>query len=170
MTAGRLFLTITSLLILFITLFLVGYSLFPIKYVYEINRSSRENSVSPFLIAAMIKQESNYDEKAMSYAGAFGLMQLMPETGKWLREIAGVTGSWMEIRNNIYLGAYYVDYLRKMFGEDEAVILTAYSRGPGIVKRMIEEGNFIENAYSKRVRLFKRIYEILYPGYLRYKY
>jgi len=166
LTVGRIFTLLTVLLIIFISLFLIGYRIFPLKYTYEISKSARENSVDPYLIAAMIKQESNYDKKAVSYAGAFGLMQLMPDTGNWLRNLAGISGSWMTVENNIFLGSYYVNYLREMFGEDEALILTAYSRGPGIVNKMLEDNEFIENTYSKRVKLFREIYRILYAGYL----
>lgn len=62
------------------------------RYVYmwdyqqDIITYSRKNSIDPFLVAAIIKNESNFDHKAVSKAGAVGLMQIMPDTGRWIAE------------------------------------------------------------------------------------
>ena len=50
----------------------------------------RKNKIDPFLVAAVIKNESNFDRKAVSKVGAIGLMQIMPDTGAWIAEQMGI--------------------------------------------------------------------------------
>ena len=59
------------------------------EYQQDIVTYSQKNKVDPFLIAAIIKNESNFNHKAVSKVGAVGLMQIMPATGRW---IAGQMG------------------------------------------------------------------------------
>ena len=51
---------------------------------------SKKNNVDPFLVAAIIKNESNFKHDAVSKVGAVGLMQIMPETGRWIAEQLGL--------------------------------------------------------------------------------
>lgn len=51
---------------------------------------SKKNNVDPFLVAAIIKNESNFKHDAVSKVGAVGLMQIMPETGRWIAEQMGL--------------------------------------------------------------------------------
>ena len=69
-------------------------------YQGEILEYSGKNKIDPFLVAAVIKNESNFDRKAVSKVGAIGLMQIMPDTGKW---IAGKLGmeDFEEIRERL---------------------------------------------------------------------
>ena len=55
-------------------------------YQQDIITYSQKNKVDPFLIAAIIKNESNFNHKAVSKVGAVGLMQIMPETGRWIAD------------------------------------------------------------------------------------
>ena len=53
-------------------------------YQQDIVTYSKKNNVDPFLVAAIIKNESNFKHDAVSKVGAVGLMQIMPETGRWI--------------------------------------------------------------------------------------
>ena len=55
-------------------------------YQQDIVTYSKKNNVDPFLVAAIIKNESNFKHDAVSKVGAVGLMQIMPETGRWIAE------------------------------------------------------------------------------------
>lgn len=72
-------------LIVFVFLMMIFfYSLFPLRYYSVVKENS--GSIDPLLIMALIKVESNFREHAVSYAGAVGLMQVMPETATWISE------------------------------------------------------------------------------------
>jgi len=85
--------------------------------------------VSPSLIKAVITKESCFDTQAISTAGAEGLMQLMPETARWL----DVTDR-ADVDQNLAAGIRYLADLRDRFGSEE-LALAAYNAGPGNVER-----------------------------------
>ncbi len=70
--------------------------------------------IDPYLIMALIKVESNFRSAAKSKSGAIGLMQVMPDTGKWVAETLG-TGNYydnmlLDSDFNIMIGSYYISY------------------------------------------------------------
>lgn len=99
------------------------------KYASEINKAASKYGVDPNLIAAMIKQESNFNPNAVSHAGARGLMQLMPATAREL----GVKNSF-NAEDNIMGGTKYIAQQIKAFGSLEKA-LAAYNAGAGNVRK-----------------------------------
>ncbi len=88
--------------------------------------------LEPELIKAVIKVESNFDQKALSGAGAKGLMQIMDDTETWVASKRGENSKpWAlyEAEYNISVGTYYLRYLMDRFGSAE-VALAAYNAGP----------------------------------------
>lgn len=88
-----------------------------------------EHGVSASLVKAVITKESCFNTRAVSKAGAEGLMQLMPETARWLK----VTDR-SDVNQNLKAGIRYLSDLRKRFGTEE-LALAAYNAGPGNVER-----------------------------------
>jgi len=84
--------------------------------------------VRPALVRAIIAQESNFDRRAVSSAGAQGYMQLMPGTAKDM----GVDDPF-DATQNIRGGVRYFAQLLTRYGGDEAKALAAYNAGPGRV-------------------------------------
>ncbi len=82
------------------------------------------------MIRAIIKQESSFQPFALSTSGAMGLMQLMPETAKWL----SVTDPY-NIEQNITGGTRYFSDQLEAFGDDYRLALAAYNAGPNTVKK-----------------------------------
>ena len=78
----------------------------------------------------MIQTESAYDEKAISSAGAVGLMQLMPATAKRY----GVSNR-KNATQNIDGGTHYIKDLHKMFDSNLKLVLASYNAGEGAVKK-----------------------------------
>jgi hypothetical protein len=108
---------------------------------------SFKHHLDPLLVLALIQIESDFRHEAVSPVGARGLMQIMPDTGKYLAE------SWHRERglraaafrpeslddpsHNIRLGTYYLHGLRKQF-RNLHLALVAYNLGPGEVQNRIE--------------------------------
>ena len=100
------------------------------------------NQVDPYLIAAVIKTESNFDNKAVSAKGALGLMQLMPDTAAWIANQMGKkdfkTQDLYNRETNIALGSWYLANLMKEFKGNTIQVLAAYNGGRGNVKEWLE--------------------------------
>lgn len=95
-----------------------------------IAKASEKYGVPEKLIAAVMKQESNFNANAVSYAGATGLMQLMPGTARYLGVIDAKNPE-----QNIMGGAKYLGQLLKKFDSNIQLALAAYNAGPGNVSK-----------------------------------
>jgi soluble lytic murein transglycosylase len=65
--------------------------LFPEPWWDTIKAESAKNNLDPYLVASLIRQESEFDPSAISYANAYGLMQLLPSVGKKMAREEGIT-------------------------------------------------------------------------------
>lgn len=93
-----------------------------------IEHAARKYNVEPNLVHAVVKVESNYNQFAVSHAGAEGLMQLVPSTARRF----GVNNSF-DARQNIEAGVRYLKYLQTLYRNDMRLVLAAYNAGEGAV-------------------------------------
>ena len=151
---------------------------YPMPYKGLIQQYSSEYEVDPFLVTAVIREESRFMPKSLSAVGAVGLMQLMPETATWAAQMIGMQGvtqeSLYQPEINIRLGAWYLANLSKQFGQNQVLVLTAYNGGRGRVKRWLEGGDMSQSGnieeipiaetkeYVKRVQSSYEKYKKLY--------
>ncbi|MDD4085376.1 MAG: lytic transglycosylase domain-containing protein [Acidaminococcaceae bacterium] len=112
-------------------------------YQEEIIEYSRKNKLDPFLVAAVVKNESRFRIEAKSKPGAMGLMQIMPETGEWIAREMGFsdfsTERLLEAETNIRMGCWYLSELEHEFGTNRVLMLSAYNAGRGVTRRWMED-------------------------------
>ncbi|WP_346937194.1 lytic transglycosylase domain-containing protein [Clostridium sp.] len=152
---------------------------FPLEYEKSIIEYSEMYNVDPNLVAAVINTESKFVVDASSSKGAIGLMQIMPDTGKWIAEKLELTNFKEEIiadpEMNIRMGTWYLKKLSNDFNGDYILILAAYNGGPGNVTKWLEDEKYSSDgenlhkipfketkSYVQRVRFNHKIYRYLY--------
>ena len=102
----------------------------PYNYKTEINNYSNLYNLPTNLICAVINAESHFNKKAISSAGAVGLMQLMPTTAKQLADELNLKNIDLYAPNtNINLGCYYLSKLILKY-KNINTALCAYNAGP----------------------------------------
>lgn len=89
-------------------------------------------AVDPALVFAIARQESGFNNSARSHAGASGVMQLMPETARYLLSRASFKGSVQDPAINIALGQQYIHHLQQQpaIGDNLVYLIAAYNAGP----------------------------------------
>ena len=123
-------------------------AVYPLEFSDSINDAARRFGIDPALVAGTIYGESGFGPKALSRAGAMGLMQLMPGTyrGLYSRYTSGVIGELQGVdlpndpwdpRTNIYLGTAHLAGLIGEFGGDVTAALIAYNGGSGAARRYL---------------------------------
>lgn len=104
-------------------------------YQREIVTYSQKNQVDPFLVAAVIKNESRFKPGAVSGVGAIGLMQIMPDTGGWIAKQMGLKNyelqSLYNPETNIRMGCWYLSELHHEFKGNLILLMIAYNAGRG---------------------------------------
>lgn len=119
------------------------------KYSSEIKKAAQTYDVPEKLIAAVMKQESNFNSSVVSSAGASGLMQLMPTTARYL----GVEDRF-DPQQNIMGGAKYLRQMLDKFDNNIETALAAYNAGPGNVNKyggippFTETQNYVKNVLN----------------------
>lgn len=123
---------------------------FPLPYRSCIEQYSREQGLDPFFVAALIRQESEFNVKVISHANAYGLMQLLPSTGRDLARHFGIrrlaSAQLLTPDRNIQLGTYYFRGFLNSYGEQPELALASYNAGPGRANLWRTWGPFREPA------------------------
>ncbi len=132
--------------------------IYPYDYRSYIETSAGSRHTDPFLVAAVIKHESNFEPYAQSDGGAVGLMQLMPQTAAWIARQLGepFTEDYLcDPALNIRYGVWYLAELEQEFGGNDILALAAYNAGRGNVRDWMERFHWTDQ--------FDQIEAIPYP-------
>ncbi len=152
--------------------------LFPKLFWSELRTHATENNLDPFLVAALIRQESEFNPSAVSRANAMGLMQLLPSVGKKLArdlKIKGYNTSQLSVPNvNLRLGATYFRQMLDKYNGQVEYALAAYNAGSDRVEDWRSENyrdmvEFVESipftetreyvqAIQRNVGVYRRLY------------
>ena len=177
----RIFLSLIVLSIMSVLLVLgsrsVLKSLYPLRYTEFVETYAEENNLSDSFVYAVIKCESSFKIDAVSYVGARGLMQIMPDTFNWISAKLGEKANYSQATDpetSIKYGCYYYGYLSGRYGRVQE-ILAAYHAGRGNVDKWLKDRRYSSdgetlhtipfpttNKYVKKVMLTENIYQKLY--------
>ncbi len=123
---------------------------FPLPYRAELERFAKANGLDPFLVAALIRQESEFNPKAVSRMNARGLTQILPGTGRELshklKKKAFATASLFVPAVNLELGTFYLKTIVDNLGGRWEAALAAYNAGPSRARAWSSWGEFREPA------------------------
>jgi soluble lytic murein transglycosylase len=107
--------------------------LFPEPWWDTVKVESAKNGLDPYLVASLIRQESEFNPSVISYANAYGLMQIEPSVGRSLAKQEGIsnfqTFQLLNPEMNIRLGTRYLKQLIDHFGGVQEYALAAYNAG-----------------------------------------
>jgi soluble lytic murein transglycosylase len=115
------------------------YSLFPFPYNETILKWSGERQLNPLLVTSLIRQESRFEAKIRSLAGAIGLMQVMPETAKAsAKQMKLSKYSLFNPEDNINIGTYYLDFTHRRYDNNSMLAVASYNAGPHRVAKWVD--------------------------------
>jgi soluble lytic murein transglycosylase len=109
--------------------------------IVDIPQAAQRDSVEPALILGLVRQESEFDHRAISHAGARGLMQLMPGTARQTARQIGVTYNQTRLtdRNyNMQLGSAHLEELLERWSGSYVLAIAAYNAGSRNVTEWVE--------------------------------
>ena len=147
----------------------------PLQHREVIEREARKYNLEPAFVAAVIMSESSFRRDAESSVGARGLMQLMPDTAKWIAGKLNEDGNFsfermFDPETNIRYGAWYLGYLAERFRGEPVLVAGAYHAGQGEIQNWINEGRSTLDTmvdgptkrYAEKVVTSYGVYERLY--------
>lgn len=182
--AGRIIIVLL-LILLFINAGNIGRFLLPISYRQVIFKEAAGAGLDGYLLAAIVKTESNFNPRAVSPKGARGLMQIMPETGKWVAGKRGLEGYDPDLlfnpEYNIKIGAWYISELYREYNGDTVLMLAAYNAGRGNVNKWLGQNWTGEQSsidripfpetrqFIRKVLFYQQAYKYLYVSTFDHK-
>jgi soluble lytic murein transglycosylase len=135
------------------------------------------NGVDPRLVAAIIREESQYDGQAVSRVGAIGLMQVMPGTANSVAQRLGLPtvgrDDLFDQETNIQIGVHYVEQLLEQFSGNLALTVASYNAGPIVVGTWValypgrSQDEFIEMIPYQETRQYVKRVLRSYREYIR---
>jgi soluble lytic murein transglycosylase len=140
---------------------------YPLPWRSQVESLAKENSLDPFLIAGLIRQESEFDAEAISRSNARGLTQVMPTTGLDLSRRVGLKGFHTGLLHspdvNLKLGTFYMRWLLNLTEERPEFMLASYNAGKSRVDnwrniyRFREPAEFIESIPLAETRNYVQV-------------
>ena len=136
--------------------------LYPLRYVKEIRECSAPYGLDEALVAAFIKQESNFNPRAVSRAGASGLGQIMPATAAGIARKLGMSSyDIFDPKTNICFATFYIAGMLGRYNGDLVAAAAAYNGGAAVGDRVVISRNAaIPKETSGYIVSSPRLYEV----------
>jgi len=116
---------------------------YPQAYWESIQTYAKKYKQDPYFVAAIMREESQFNTEALSPAGARGLMQVMPSTGeqvaKQIKARGFDRGKLFDSDMSIMIGTWYIGQLMKRFKGDPLFAAAAYNAGPEAVAQWLKK-------------------------------
>ena len=113
-------------------------SLYPFPFKDNILKWSQNRNLNPLLVTSLIRQESRFEPEIESSAGALGLMQVMPATGKSVAQQLGLESySLTDPEDSVNIGTFYLDFTHKKYNNNSMLAVASYNAGPHKVAQWI---------------------------------
>jgi soluble lytic murein transglycosylase len=149
----------------------------PHPYAHEVAAAARKHGLDPDLLFAVMRVESVYQRRIISHAGAVGLMQIMPRTGRLIADKVGrydaTTTDLLDPRTNLEFSAWYLKSLLERMDGRLPLAIASYNGGPHNVRKwMRREGEHMPlDAFLERIPFTetKRYVRRVLGYYTRYK-
>jgi soluble lytic murein transglycosylase len=120
--------------------------LFPQDFWSDIKADAEKNGLDPYMVASLIRQETEFNPGAVSNKNAYGLMQLLPAVGRSMAKEEGVkhfaTNDLLNPSTNILLGTHYLRQMLDKFGGQPEYAFAAYNAGDDRVTDWQSIGNY----------------------------
>ncbi|MEG4167399.1 MULTISPECIES: transglycosylase SLT domain-containing protein [unclassified Microcoleus] len=128
-------------------------ALYPFPYLETIVKWSKERTINPVLVTALIRQESRFMPAIKSSVGATGLMQVMPETGAWVaQQISLKKYSLENVDDNVKLGTWYLDHTHDEYKNNSMLAVASYNAGPNAVADWLKRFSFSDpDAFAEKI-------------------
>jgi len=135
---------------------------YPRAFWEQVSALAAKTGLDPYLVLAVMREESRFDPRAISPAGAIGLMQLMPYTARTLAGEEVNTQKLMDPEVSVRYGASYLAGVLREFGGDVTLALVAYNAGPGTARRFARTSRndpdvFLANIPYAETRWYVRV-------------
>jgi soluble lytic murein transglycosylase len=119
------------------------HGVYPFPYADLIQTWAAQRQLNPLLVVALIRQESRFSPKIRSAVGATGLMQVMPDTARWIKQSAGLDRyDLTDPQDSIQLGTWYLDHTHAEYNNHSLFAVASYNAGPGNVAKWIQRGGY----------------------------
>ena len=119
---------------------------FPRPYWQQLSSDAQTQGLDPYLVASLVRQESEFNPGAVSRANAYGLMQMLPSTGKQMAKLQGERhfspNELFDPTENLRLGTAYLRQNIDHYGGQVEYALAAYNAGDGPVRQWIASGDY----------------------------
>jgi soluble lytic murein transglycosylase len=154
--------------------------LFPLPYKKDLIRNAKLQNLDPYIVAGLIRQESEFNPGAISHKSAYGLTQIVPATGRQLARRNGVrrfrTSTLLQPAVNLRLGSHYLRTMLDEWNGKWEETLASYNAGKSHVVEwrtwdsFQEPAEFVENipftetreyvqAVLRNATIYRRLYE-----------